>query len=63
MRKINSIFGAVLGMAIVLTSCGEYNRVLKSSDYNYKYTYAKEAYEKGKYTQAYTILEDIVTVF
>lgn len=63
MRKINSIFGAVLGMAIVLTSCGEYNRVLKSSDYNYKYTYAKEAYEKGKYAQAYTILEDIVTVF
>ncbi|MGM9802814.1 MAG: outer membrane protein assembly factor BamD [Muribaculaceae bacterium] len=56
-----SLLLVVAGMA--LSSCGEYNRVLKSSDYNYKYTYAKEAFEKGKYSQAYTILEDIVTVF
>ena len=49
--------------AAILSSCGEYNKVLKSTDYNYKYEYAKRAFEEGKYTQAYTILEDIVTVF
>ena len=63
MRKQITTYIALIALAVVFTSCGEYNRVLKSSDYNYKYTYAKEAFEKGKYTQAYTILEDIVTVF
>lgn len=48
---------------MVSTSCGEYNRVLKSSDYNYKYEYAKRAFEQQKYTQATTLLEDLVTVF
>ena len=57
------IYIALFALAVLFTSCGEYNRVLKSTDYNYKYAYAKDAFEKGKYTQAYTILEDIVTVF
>lgn len=52
-----------IGVALLLTSCGEYNKVLKSSDYNYKYEYAKKAFEEKRYTQAYTILEDVVTVF
>lgn len=52
-----------LGITLMLTSCGEYNKVLKSSDYNYKYEYAKKAFEEQKYTQAYTILQDLVTVF
>jgi outer membrane protein assembly factor BamD len=49
--------------AIMLTSCGEYNKVLKSTDYDYKYAYAKQAFEKKKYTQASTILEDLVNVY
>ncbi len=49
--------------AVALTSCGEYNKVLKSTDYNYKYAYAKKAFELKKYTQAYTILQDLIPVF
>ena len=62
MKKNLNLIVALLSVAI-LSGCGEYNRVLKSTDYNYKYEYAKRAFEEGKYTQAYTILEDIVTVF
>ena len=47
----------------MLTSCGEYNKVLKSGDYNLKYEYAKTAFERKKYTQAYTILADLVPIF
>lgn len=54
------IFSLLLAM---LTSCGEYYRVQKSDDYNYKFDYAKRAFENGKYVQAATILTDIVTVF
>ncbi len=53
-----------LGIGLVfMSSCGEYNKVLKSNDYNYKYAYAKKAFEKKKYAQASTILADLVTVF
>ena len=62
MKKNLNLIVALLSVAI-LSGCGEYNKVLKSTDYNYKYEYAKRAFEEGKYTQAYTILEDIVTVF
>ena len=57
------IFLLTCGILVVTSSCGEYNKVLKSTDYNYKYAYAKKAFEKKKYAQAYTILEDLVTVF
>lgn len=48
---------------MLLTSCGEYNKVLKSTDYNYKYEYAKRAFEEQRYTQTSTILSDLVNVF
>lgn len=44
-----------------LSSCGEYNKVLKSRDIDYKYAYAKKAFEDKKYAQASTILTDLVT--
>ncbi len=50
-------------MAAIMTSCGEYHRAQKSTDYDYKLDYAKRAFEKGQYVQAATILTDIVTVF
>lgn len=61
-RKLSiCLFG--LSLMVLATSCGEYNKVLKSTDYNYKYEYAKKAFEKKKYGQATTILADLVTVF
>lgn len=48
---------------MMLASCGEYNKVLKSTDYNYKYEFAKKAFEEQRYTQASTILTDLVNIF
>ena len=46
-----------------LCSCGEYQRVLKSQDANYKFDYAKRAFEQKKYSQATTVLKDCITEF
>ncbi len=43
--------------AVAMTSCGEYNKVLKSTDMQYKFDYAKKAYENRKYMQAITLLQ------
>lgn len=45
-----------------LTSCGEYNRVLKSTDYEYKYEAAKSYFGKGQYTKASALLEELITI-
>ena len=37
--------------------------MLKSKDPVAKFEYAKKAFEQGKYAQAYTLLEDVVTLF
>jgi len=45
----------------VLSSCGEYNKVLKSRDVNYRFDYAKRAFNEKKYVNAITVLTDIIT--
>ena len=46
----------------ILTSCGEYNKVLKSTDYEYKYEAAKSYFGKGQNTKAAAILEELITI-
>ena len=53
----------ILAMACMLVACGEYNKVMKSTDLEYKYAYAKKAFENKRYAQAYTILTDLVPIF
>ena len=57
MRKI--LYTAPLLLA--LASCTEYSKVLKSRDAEYKFEYAKKAYDEKKYTQAYTLLSEVYT--
>ncbi len=45
---------------LLLSSCGEYNKLLKSTDYDYKYEAAKCYYTAGKYSKAATLLGDII---
>lgn len=63
MRKYLYKILALLFIAVTISSCGEYIRVQKSADYNYKFDYAKRAFEQKKYVQAATLLEDCITVF
>ena len=50
-------------MALMLGGCaGEFNKVYKSQDYDYRYEYAKQCFALGKYGQAVTLLEDMVAV-
>ena len=60
MRKFYPI---IIVSAMLLTGCAnEFNQVYKTSDYSYKYEYAKECFMKGKYTRAVTLLQDLVTL-
>lgn len=53
-------------LILLLTSflfigCTEYAQVMKSNDVDYKFDYAKRAYDERKYLQAATVLNDVIT--
>ncbi len=49
-------------IAASLSSCGEYNKLLKSTDYEYKYEAAKNYFAKGQYGRASTLLNELITI-
>jgi len=58
MKKITTI----LLLASVLYSCGEYQQVLKSDDYNYKYIKAVAYYEAADFNRAMPLFNELSTV-
>ena len=60
MRKFG--FGLVL-LAVISTSCGNFNKILKSNDYEFKYKKAVEYYEDGEYVKAGTLFQELVNIY
>ena len=49
--------------AMMLSGCAtEFNQVYKSTDYDYKYEYAKESFASGKFNRAISLLQELVTI-
>lgn len=48
---------------LLLASCGEYNKILKSSDPELRLEYAKKYFEEEKYGRTITLLESILTSY
>jgi outer membrane protein assembly factor BamD len=53
---------ALLLLTLVLGSCSEYSKILKSTNTEEKYTYAVKAYENKEYYKALPILEELIGV-
>ncbi len=60
-----SIYALLLSVFILLgSSCADsYQKVVKSTDFNYKLSKANEYYEKGAYSKAIPIYEELIPVF
>ena len=50
----------LFAVAILFASCGEYNKIIKSTDRDLKYTYAKKYFEEKKYSRSISLLEELV---
>ena len=62
--RINSTFYYLLFIVFIsVSSCDNYQKVLKSNDLEYKYQRALEYFDNGKYFKAATILEDLVSLY
>jgi outer membrane protein assembly factor BamD len=56
-------FGIVLIALLITAACGDYNKILKSTDYEFKYKKAVEYYEDGEYTKAGGLFEELVSIY
>ena len=59
--KKNIIIFVCLSLSAVC-SAGDFNKVFKSTNTTYQYEFAKQCFAQGKYAQAVTLLEGLVTV-
>ena len=60
-KKMKKSIVILTCFVLLLTSCaGEFSRVYKSSDYSFKYEYAKQLFATRKFSQAIVLLEEVV---
>ena len=60
MKKVSiAIYCCVM---LAFFSCNEYNQMLKTQDYAYKYEMAKQYYAEGQYNRASLLLQDVLSV-
>lgn len=60
-KKVSSLL--IIVCTLIFTSCNTYNRLLKSSDFELKYSKAVEYYSKKNYVKALPLLEELMTVY
>jgi len=52
-----------VGIVAILGSCNTYEKLLKSTDFELKYTEAKKFYNQGEYYKARTLFEELISYY
>ncbi|MEI7828917.1 MAG: outer membrane protein assembly factor BamD [Prolixibacteraceae bacterium] len=60
-RNLRTYF--VVGVLLIASSCGEYQKIVKSTDYEYKLKKAKELYDKKDYTKSSQLYAELINIF
>ena len=52
----------VIGLLVLagVSSCGDFNKIVKSTDYEFKHKKAIEFFEQGDYVKAGTLFQELV---
>lgn len=61
--KMRNIGFVLLLASVLLASCGDYNKVLKSSDYEFKFKKAIEYYEAGEFVRSGTLFQELINIY
>jgi outer membrane protein assembly factor BamD len=57
------IFVIGLIVTLIVAACGDYNKILKSTDYEFKLKKAIEYYEDGEFVKAGTLFQELVNIY
>lgn len=62
LMKMRNIASAALIFLLLFSSCNDYNKIVKSTDYEFKYKKALEYYEGGEFVRSSTLLKDLINI-
>ncbi len=60
-RKIRTFFA--ISVLLIVTSCGDYQKIIKSTDYEYKLKKAREYYDNKDFTKATQLYSELVNIY
>jgi outer membrane protein assembly factor BamD len=60
-RNVRNIFW--VGLLLVAVSCGDYQKIVKSTDYEFKLKKAKEYYDNKEYSRASQLYQELVNIY
>jgi outer membrane protein assembly factor BamD len=61
MKTKNFILGIIV--LLVISACSDYNKILKSTDYEFKLKKAVEYFEDGEFVRAGTLFQELVNIY
>ncbi len=62
-EKITKIGTLALLLLILASSCSDFNKIVKSTDYEFKYKKALEYYEDGEFVRSSSLLKELVSIY
>ena len=62
LMKMRNFVPIAIIFAVLLSACGDYNKIVKSTDYEFKYKKALEYYEGGEYVRSSTLLKELINI-
>ena len=63
LMKMRNFAPIVLVFLLLFSSCSDYNKVVKSTDYEFKYKKALEYYEAGEHVRSSTLLKELLNIY
>ncbi len=62
LMKMKNFTPIVIVFVLLLSGCTDFNKVVKSTDYEYKYKKALEYYENGEFVHSSTLLKELISI-
>lgn len=62
LMKFRNLASIALVSILLFSSCSDYSKVVKSTDYEFKYKKALEYYEGGEFVRSSTLLKDLIAI-
>jgi len=62
LMKMRNFTPILIVFVLLLSGCSDYNKIVKSTDYEFKYKKALEYYEDGQFVRSSTLLKELINI-
>lgn len=62
LMKMRNFAPFIIVFVLLLSSCSDYNKIVKSTDYEFKYKKALEYYENNEFVRSSTLLKELIGI-